>query len=51
VSMKPFLRTMLTNSISGMISALRGCSEPDTIIIKIETGAGRAARPAPAGKF
>ncbi len=38
VPVKPFLRTMLLRSISGMISALRGCAEPKKIIIKIETG-------------
>jgi molybdopterin-guanine dinucleotide biosynthesis adapter protein len=37
IPMKPFLHDMLINSISGMIRALHGCSEPEKIILKIET--------------
>lgn len=38
VSMKPFLQTMLINSITGIISALEGCSQPHSIAIKINNG-------------
>ena len=36
VPMKPFLRSMLINSISGLIQALHGCSDAKKIVIKIE---------------
>lgn len=38
IAMKPFLKVMLINAISGMIRSLNGCEEHKKIVVKIETG-------------
>jgi molybdopterin-guanine dinucleotide biosynthesis adapter protein len=40
VHINPFLHSMLMNSVTGMIRALKGCSNPRSITIKIEKGEG-----------
>lgn len=38
VPLKPFIEEFLNNSITGAISALKGCKKPEEIVIKIRTG-------------